>query len=131
MILDYGDRARVFIVTQHGHDLTPSSQLSFVQWEGTRGAIRMGMGLNLDYPKGRPDTLAYVERGDQPMEWQDLPVTGNWFPDAFVGSMGSLQAYVEGSVNDLPTNVESAFETMAMVEAAYRSSERGGEPLAI
>lgn len=131
MILDYGDRARVFIVTQHGHDLAPSSQLSFVQWEGTRGAIRMGMGLNLDYPKGRPDTLGYVERGDQPMEWQDLPVTGNWFPDAFVGSMGSLQAYVEGSVNDLPTNVESAFETMAMVEAAYRSSERGGEPLAI
>lgn len=130
MILDYGDRARVFIATQHGHDLARSSQLSFVQWEGTHGAIRMGMGLNLDYPKGQPDTLAYVERGDQPMEWQDLPVIGNWFPDAFVGSMGSLQAYVEGSVNDLPTNVDSAFETMAMVEAAYRSSERGGEPLA-
>lgn len=131
MVLDYGDRARVFIAAQHGHDLSHSSQLSFVQWEGTDGAIRMGMGLNLDYPTGQPDTLAYVERGDQPTEWKDLPVTGNWFPDAFVGNMGSLQAYVEGSVNDLPTNVDSAFETMAMVEAAYRSSERGGEPLAI
>jgi predicted dehydrogenase len=129
MILDYGDRARVFIATQHGHDLAQSSQLSFVQWEGTQGAIRMGMGLNLDYPKGRPDTLAYVERGDQTPDWHDLPVTGKWFPDAFIGSMGSLQAYVEGSANELPTNVDAAFETMAMVEAAYRSSEHGGEPV--
>lgn len=131
MILDYGDRARVFIATQHGHDLARSSQLSFVQWEGTHGAIRMGMGLNLDYPRGQPDTLSYVERRTQPTEWHDLPVTGSWFPDAFVGSMGSLQAYIEGSANDLPTNIDSAFETMAMVEAAYRSSERGGEPPAI
>ena len=89
----------------------------------------MGMGLNLDYPKGQPDTLAYVERGGQPPQWHDLPVSGNWFPDAFIGSMGSLQAYLEGSAKNLPTNVDSAFETMAMVEAAYRSSERGGEPV--
>jgi len=129
MILDYGDAARVFIVTQHGHDIASSSQLSFIQWEGTHGAIRMGMGLNLDYPKGQPDTLAYVERGGQPPQWHDLPVSGNWFPDAFIGSMGSLQAYLEGSAKNLPTNVDSAFETMAMVEAAYRSSERGGEPV--
>lgn len=131
MILDYGHRARVFIATQHGHDLAFSSQLSFIQWEGTQGAIRMGMGLNLDYPKGQPDTLAYIERRDQTREWHDLPVSGNWFPDAFIGSMGSLQAYVEGSANDLPTNVDSAYETMAMVEAAYRSSERGGEPVTL
>jgi predicted dehydrogenase len=131
MILDYGDKARVFITTQHGHDLSRSSQLSFIQWEGTQGAIRMSMGLNLDYPKGQPDTLAYVERSGQPSEWSDLPVAGNWFPDAFIGSMGSLQAFVEGSTNDLPTNVDDAFETMATVEAAYRSSERGGETVLV
>lgn len=132
MILDYKDKARVFIVTQHGHDLARSSQLSFVQWEGTQGAIRMGMGLNLDYPKGQPDTLTYIEREDRPSEWQEIPVAGNWFPDAFVGSMGSLQAFMEGSTDILPTNIDDAFETMALVEAAYRSSERGGEvvPLA-
>lgn len=131
MILDYGDQARVFIATQHGHDLARSSQLSFVQWEGTRGAIRMGMGLNLDYPKGKCDTLAYVERAYQPSEWRDIPIDGNWFPDAFVGSMGSLQAYVEGSANELPTNVDDAFATMAMVEAAYQSSAHGGETVSV
>jgi len=127
MILDYGDDKRVFIITQHGHDIARSSQCSFVQWEGTHGAIRMGMGAILDYPTGQHDTLSYIERNSEHQEWEDLPVVGDWFPDAFIGSMGALQAYVEGSVNNLPTNVDSAYETMAMVEAAYRSSERGGE----
>jgi predicted dehydrogenase len=128
MILDYGDDKRVFIVTNHGHDFPAESQRSFVQWEGTGGAIRMQMGVNLDYPVGKPDTLSYAKRG---AEWRNLPVTGNWFPDAFAGTMGSLQAYAEGSVAELPTNFESAYRTMALVEAAYRSSERGGEPLSI
>jgi predicted dehydrogenase len=128
MILDYGDRKRVFIATQHGHDLARPSQRSFVQWEGTQGAIRMGMGVNLNYPQGEPDTLAYIERSEQ-TDWQDLPVAGNWFPDAFIGSMGALQAYAEGTTSSLPIGFESAYETMTMVEAAYRSSERGGEPL--
>jgi predicted dehydrogenase len=131
MILDYGDEKRVFIATQHGHDIARSSQSSFVQWEGTEGAIRMGMGVNLDYPSGQHDTLSYIERGSGMREWQDLPVAGDWFPDAFIGSMGTLQAYLEGSVSLLPSSVDTAYETMAMVEAAYRSSERGGEPLSI
>lgn len=129
MILDYGDDKRVFIATQHGHNVAKSSQCSFVQWEGTQGAIRLGMGVNLDYPTGRHDTLSYIEHDGESKEWQDLPVAGDWFPDAFIGSMGAVQAYLEGSTSCLPINVDSAYETMAMVEAAYRSSERGGEPL--
>ena len=31
--------------------------------KGQAGAIRMDMGVNLDYPKGVPDTLSYAERG--------------------------------------------------------------------
>ena len=129
MILDYGEWKRVFVVTNHDHDFQ-KSQGSFVQWEGTGGAIRMEMGVNLDYPTGKPDTLAYVERGSAE-SWKSLPISGNWFPDAFVGSMGALQAYVEGSANELPIGFESAYETMALVEAAYRSSARGGEPLVL
>ena len=127
MILDYGDSKRVFVATSHGHQFPRSSQLSFVQWEGTAGAIRMGMGVNLDYPTGEPDTLDYAIHGGSP--WQSAPVSGNWFPDAFIGSMGALQAFVEGSAAALPTSFESAYETMALVEAAYRSSEKGGEPI--
>lgn len=129
MILDYGDWKRVFIVTNHGHNFSKDSQHSFVQWEGTGGAIRMGMGVNLDYPKGLPDTLAYIERGDPEQRWKEMSVSGNWFPDAFAGSMGALQAYAEGSIPDLPISFESAYETMTLVEAAYRSSEKPGEPI--
>ena len=63
--------------------------------------------------------------------WTSLPVSGNWFPDAFAGSMGALQAYVEGTVAELPIGFESAYETMALVEAAYRSSATGGEKLGL
>ena len=123
MILDYGEWKRVVVVTNHGHDFA-DTQCSFVQWEGTGGAIRMEMGVNLDYPVGRPDALAYAVRGGS--GWTSIPVSGSWFPDAFAGSMGALQAYVEGSVSELPIGFESAYETMALVEAAYRSSEAGG-----
>ncbi len=129
IILDYGDSRRVFVVTTHHHDLAESSQRSFVQWEGTGGAIRMDMGLNLDYPKGRPDTLSYIQRNDPQREWTSLPVSGNWFPDAFIGSMGSLQAFVEGSAPTLPTSFEDAFQTMALVESVYRSSAKPAEPI--
>ena len=129
IILDYGEWKRVFVVTNHGHDLPAKTHRSFVQWEGAGGAIRMDMGVNLDYPKGVPDTLSYAERGSSNPQWIDLPVKGNWFPDAFVGSMGALQSYVEGSTAELPIGFESAYETMALVEAAYRSSARPAEPL--
>jgi predicted dehydrogenase len=129
IILDYGEWKRVFVVTNHGHDFAQETHRSFVQWEGTGGAIRMDMGVNLDYPKGVPDTLAYATRDGSDRKWKSVPVSGNWFPDAFVGSMGALQAYVEGSVAELPIGFESAYETMALVEAAYRSSTRSAEPL--
>jgi hypothetical protein len=43
--------------------------------------------------------------------------------------MGSLQAYVAGESTELPTSVESAFDTMRVVEAAYLSNERDGVSL--
>jgi predicted dehydrogenase len=127
VILDYGDDKRVFVAANHGHDFAPDYQRSFVQLEGTEGGLRMDMGVNLDYPKGRPDTLAYAPRkGDG---WHDLPISGNWFPDAFMGSMGALQAHVEDPTQPLATHFESAYETMALVEACYRSSAQPTEPL--
>lgn len=125
ILLDYGDWKRVYISTNHGHRYT-DSQRSSVQWEGTEGALHAVMGMNLDYPKGHLDTLQFAtpEKG-----WQTLPTEGNWIPDAFLGSMGALQAYVTGESDDLPTSVEDAIDTMRTVEAAYISSERDGVPL--
>ena len=65
---------------------------------GDDGAMRAQMGVNLNYPVGLPDNLEYIVRGDG--GWKDGPVSGNWFPDAFMGSMGSLQAFVRGRGED-------------------------------
>ncbi len=127
MVFDYGDWTRAYIAANHSHDYGRQWQRSYVQWEGEHAALRAQMGVNLNYPQGEPDMLTYLPRGG---EARILPTEGNWFPDAFIGSMTSLQAYVDGVTNDLPTGVESAINTMRAVEAAYRSSERGGEPIA-
>jgi predicted dehydrogenase len=123
--LDYGDWKRVYIASNHGHQY-PDSQESYVQWEGTEGALRALMGVNLAYPKGLPDNLQFAQREKA---WEMLPTEGNWIPDGFAGSMGSLQAYVAGEASTLPTSVEDAFDTMRTVEAAYLSSEADGVPL--
>jgi predicted dehydrogenase len=123
VIFDYDDWHRVYLATNHGHAFGVEMQRSFVQWEGTEGAARATMGVNLNYPVGEPDSLRFVDGGKQ---WRTLPTVGNWFPDAFVGSMSSLQAYIDGVVSDLPNRVENAIGTMRVVEAAYMSSERGG-----
>ena len=128
-ILDYGDARRVFVATNHHHNFGPEHQHSFVQWEGLTGAARITMGLNLDYPAGKPDTLEFAQRGTDALHWRSLPISGNNFPDAFIGTMGALQAFAEGSTPTLPSNYEDAFETMALVEALYRSSNHQGEVL--
>jgi predicted dehydrogenase len=125
--MDYGDSKRVFITANHSHYYNPQMQRSYVQWEGMEGAMRAQMGVNLNYPVGLPDNLLYTLKGDK--EWSEGPVSGNWFPDAFMGSMGSLQAFVQGEAEMLPTSVEDAIDTMRVVEAAYLSSERGGVEL--
>jgi hypothetical protein len=87
------------------------------------------MGLNLDYPTGKADTAEYAERASDSPHWHSVPVTGNNFPDAFMGTMGALQCFAEGSASTLPSHFEDAFQTMALVEALYRSSKLPGEPL--
>lgn len=128
-VLDYGQSTQVLVTANHGHNFGPAHQHSFVQWEGLIGAARITMGVNLDYPAGRPDTLEYAELGNSSSSWRSLPVSGNNFPDAFMGTMGALQAFAEGSTTTLPSHVEDAYQTMALVEALYRSSEKGGEAI--
>jgi hypothetical protein len=117
------------VATNHNHNFGSQHQHSFVQWEGLTGAARITMGLNLDYPIGKQDTAEYAERGSDSTGWHSIPLTGNNFPDGFMGTMGALQCFAEGSVPTLRSHYEDAFQTMALVEALYRSSERAGEPL--
>ena len=129
--LDYGDTVRANLTTNHGHAFGPRHQESYVKWEGTRGALKVRLGLLLNYPHGEPDTLEYcpLEANGRAGEWQSIPLAGNWYPHAFIGSMASLQRFVNGETDSLPTRPEDAIKTMALVEAAYESSAHGATPI--
>jgi predicted dehydrogenase len=126
IILDYGEHVRANIMTNHAHIYGPEKQQSYVKWEGAKGAIQATAGLNMDYPTGRLDAFEYVLLDEQAEpSWKSIPVEGSWFPDAFIGTMSSLMRYVNGETDVVPTSVDDAFKTMAVVEAAYISSESG------
>lgn len=128
LILDYGDEVRANIETNHGHNFGLAHQESYVKWEGTRGAIKARLGLLINYPEGEPDALEFcqLDSSGNPGEWKPVPFEGSWYPHAFIGSMASIQRFVEGSADVLPTRVEDALKTMAVVEACYADSEHGG-----
>jgi predicted dehydrogenase len=127
IILDYGDMLRANIETNHGHAYGPRHQESFIKWEGTRGAVKTRLGVLLDYPRGLPDEFESVEFEDgKPPEWKKQELAGSWFPEAFMRSMASLMAYLDGATDKLPASVEDAYRTMAVVEAAYESNDGGG-----
>jgi predicted dehydrogenase len=127
LLLNYGDTVRAQVSTNHGHEYGSRHQESFVKWEGTQGAIKATLGVLLNYPRGEADRLEYcLLAPEAEPQWLNLPLEGNWFPDAFIGSMSSLMCFLEGSSSELPTSVEDAYKTMALVEACYRSSANGG-----
>jgi len=127
VLLHYPERdLRAVVTTNHDHHFGPRHEQSYVKWEGTEGAIKAQLGLLMAYPEGREDSLEIFRDTDPDAGWQPLPFEGSWFPDAFVGSMGVLQRYLEGSIDTLPTSVDDVQHTMAVVEAAYASNERGG-----
>ncbi|QEC55657.1 Gfo/Idh/MocA family protein [Flavisolibacter ginsenosidimutans] len=128
IVMDYGDTLRAVINTNHDHDFGARHQESFIKWEGTKGAVKAKMGLLMDYPRGVPDVFEYCLL-DEGKEWKTVSLEGSWFPEAFVGTMASLMRYKEGSSSKLLTSVEDVINTMAVVEAAYNSSEQGGVPI--
>jgi predicted dehydrogenase len=127
---EYGDVLRANVTTNHGHEFGPKHQESYVKLEGTRGALKARIGVNLDYPRGLPDALeiCVLPTGAAP-EWESIPLVGDWFPHAFIGPMTALMRRANGEATELPTSVEDAFETMAVVEACYDSNARGGAPI--
>jgi len=122
-ILDYGDDVRCALSVNHHHAHGPRHEASEIRLEGTEGAAIAVMGVNLDYPRGRPDALEIAERG---AAWASIPLQGNWFPDAFRGTMSNLQRHLAGEDGVLLTSVEDAWRTMAVVEECYASDREGG-----
>ncbi len=126
-ILDYGDKVRCSLSINHDHKFGRKYQACEFRICGTEGAAYLQLGVNLDYPRGEPDILEIHPKGGD--GWVTVPLKGSWFPDAFVGRMANLQRYAAGEDAELVSSVEDAWNTMALVEAAYRSSASPATPL--
>lgn len=126
MILDYPKPLRVVLSINHHHDFGRRFQDAGFRVEGSEGAAIAKLGVLLDYPAGEPDELWLAPRGGP---WEQVPLTGAWFPDAFIGPMANLQRFAAGEDERLATNVEDAWRTMALVEACYQSNQQPGTPV--
>ena len=143
IILDYGDRLRCSLVMNHTHRAGPKHQASQMSVEGLDGAVRLTWGVNFNYPSGPPDTMEITGTGDRGSgtgdrgsetgdrgtgigAWKHVPLRGSWFTEAFEGPMSNLQRFVAGDDTELVGSVHDAIKTMAVVEACYESSARGG-----
>jgi predicted dehydrogenase len=125
IILDYEDRIRASLTMNHAHRFNPRHAVSQLKLEGTRGAAIAKMGVNLNYPEGEPDRLEVTTGG----RWHEVPLRGSWFLEAFEGPTANLQRFLAGEDQTLMSPIEDAFKTMALVEACYESSARGGTPI--
>jgi predicted dehydrogenase len=125
IILDYGDRLRCSLVLNHTHRAGPRHRASQLMVEGLEGAVRLTWGVNLDYPNGPNDTMEMTVG----QEWQEVPLRGSWFLEAFEGPMSNLQRFVAGEDATLVGAAADAIKTMALVEACYTSSAQGGTPI--
>ncbi|HWJ26963.1 MAG TPA: Gfo/Idh/MocA family oxidoreductase, partial [Flavisolibacter sp.] len=70
MILDYGNMIRANILTNHCHDFGIQNQHAFVKIEGTKGAIKIRLGVLINYPEGIQDQFEYTLMGNgKPTDW--------------------------------------------------------------
>jgi len=125
IILDFDQNVQARIMTNHGHIYGPEHQESYMKIEGTKGAIKIKIGLSLDYPIGRPPKMEYIILEDG-KGWREVPLIGGWFPHAFIGTMAGLQNHFLTKTTPLYHSTEEALKTMQLVEAVYRSSDETG-----
>jgi predicted dehydrogenase len=127
VILDYDAPLRGIVSINHNHQGGRKFQSAWFRLEGTKGAAMVKLGVCYDYPRGEADELWVCDNGGT---WEQIPLTGSWFIDAFKGPMRNLQRVAAGEDATLFSGVEDAFHTMALVEACFAAMEAPSIPVA-
>lgn len=122
IILDYGDAIRCCLSLNHTHKWGTKNEQATIRVEGTRGAALVGVGYQLNFPEGAPETLQMVTEGS---EWQDVALKGARIPDSFAGVMANLQRFAAGEDKELLTSIPASVASMALVEACLKSNASG------
>ena len=126
VLLDYGDLRRGVMSINHNHQGGRQFQSAWFRIEGTSGALMVKLGVCFDYPRGEADEVWFCPNGGA---WAQVPLTGNWFIEAFMGPMRNLQRFDAGQDAALFSGVEDAFHSMALVEACFASMALPSVPL--
>jgi predicted dehydrogenase len=92
--------------------------------DGDQGSIRGTLGLLYDYPNGRVDTVEVNSLVVPTDGWLPYPVTTRWFPDAFIGTMGSVMSAI-ATGSPVRSSVRDNVNTLRLVDALYRSMDSG------
>ena len=126
VLLDYGDLRRGVMSINHNHQGGRQFQSAWFRIEGTAGAIMIKLGVCFDYPNGEADALWFCPNGGA---WRQVPLTGSWFIESFMGPMRNLQRFDAGEDTTLFSGVEDAYKTMALVEACFAAMAHPSVPL--
>jgi predicted dehydrogenase len=117
--LEYPGELRATVDSNHTNWADSYAEFRF---EGTDGTVRGSIGLVDDYPEGGPDTFEF--RSGPDADWESHEVPNAWFPDAFVGTMGSLLRAIETGERP-PTHPAENIDTLRLANGAYRSANEG------
>lgn len=127
IIMNYSEMKRATIITNHCHVYGLNQQQSYLKFEGTKGAVKIELGILKNYPIGEPDSFEYIiQENGKYTGWQTKNIEGSWFPHAFIGSMEQVMLASEKMITRPDNSVEDCIDTMACVEAAYVSNDQGG-----
>ena len=118
--LDFAEGAKVWILDCW--NLIADHRAAF-QAVGSNGAFRGHFGLWTNYPTGAADAIEFTPR-DGKGEWQTVPVTERWIPDAFVGPIGELVAAIQGGPTPSTAGSDN-LKTLKLVDAVYESAATG------
>src|SRR5258708_281685 len=109
-------------ITDNHHNIGGlDDQYATLRVEGTEGSAVAELGLLKNYPAGIPDQFRYMSQRLQPGTWITPHLEGSWFPDAFIGTMGSVMRALEGQESAPETSVRDNLNTLRLVLAAYAS----------
>ena len=126
IILEYQNDVRCCLSINHTHDNSMHGMKhshAYARVEGLNGAAYIKFGLLLDYPNGEPEE---IEISTKDVDWTKVNNVGTWFPDAFIGTMASLQRFASGEEKELKHSVDNAYDTMAVVYACLESNSKPG-----
>ena len=119
-ILKYRKDLRCALSLNHCYQFGDKNQNANLKVEGTDGVAFITLGSTVNYPNFEKDKFEIKTKDS---DWQEMELGGNWFPEAFEGTMSNLQRYIFKEDKILETSVEDTINTMRLIDALMKSQE--------